>query len=757
MVGKGKSIVFLLLSIIVVIAGWYFFNTGKKREKKEKESSVENFVQQNQPTGPLVTIFRKEYDLEKLDGIVNPGLISKSVACSGTQSSEMNPEIEYGINLEFPLENIPGGSNLLEAKISAAVLTEDAGEAQWVLEIRDQAQKILFWNSVLIAPGKHNWDTLEFSFALPIEHLNSSHSLKFYPWNKSLKSLWIDNINLRLIGTASGIRSSNRDFKKVNYFLSYEEGEELTDEGCITEDIARTGNRSTFLKGNDSYSNSFTKTIREITEDTLRRVSLGVWIYPEQKNPFLMLVVTIKNASGQTVFWEGRSSEKLEFSAKKWQKYNAEIAIPPDKRKEIKPDDEVVIYLWNRSPIKVYADDLEIVYGDELTKRGLLPYADMNLSSRENYTFDRLHGPFRINYLNNIQLNNTGYLVKDGNQKFGNFFPTDEIITLNSAIIQSDLLLSISNNKFELFRWCAEAAKFIFLGQSNPFALLEKSTKLFSIDHDGDGSSEVLAVNETKSSLYKLNPTSSSSCSNTLDNLSCNVVWEGEFDSDNYLLVNDFNGDGKEDILSVDISSQKWDLINFQNKGWVILASGNFPVNCFSRTSAVSAGHFIPSNKNTQLLIAYDDNLKDACLVFEFNKITNSFKEISGPKDLYLTQIFSSGMKLFNTNVDDDVQDELLIFNRNWQFDMKLIDCDSKGFYVSSSVDFKGYQNSCNPKYYEIVKPLVGKFTDTNHHNILMVLNNCADKKYDGNSCSTYGGSPDLPDQIQLYDLKLYY
>ncbi len=748
-----KTIFILLVAVIIAALVYYSY---KRSKPKKQEVNSEVSVQKENENQNLITVFRKEYDLEKLDGIENAGLVTKAKACSGMQSTEMNPEIEYGINLLFPLDIIPGGTNIIEAKISAAVWTEDAGDAQWVLEVRDPDQKTLFWNSALFTPGKHVWDTLDFSFQLPPEFLNRANSFKFYPWNKSFKSIWVDNICVNFIGTAKGRNGKRVDYKSVNYFLNYEEESLLTDQGSLTDERARSGTHSTVVRGNNSYSNSFGKIIREISDDTLRRVSLVVWIYPQQRNPSLTLVVTVKNASGETVFWDGKSSEKLEFAAGEWQKFTAEILIPPDKRKLIKSTDEVVVYLWNRSSIKVFADDLEIVYGDESARPGLLPFADMNLSSRESYSFDRLHGPYRINYLENISLNNKDYLASDGTEKFGKLFPDDEIILLKSKIGQEDLLLHLRGNAIEMFRWCEKNSAFVLLGRSKKMTALNAGTIIYAFDSDGDGNSEVLAINDHKGSLISLSPESYTSCTNNYSALTNNILWEGEIDSNSYHLVDDFSGDGKDEWLSVNMDTQTWQLKIFQNDHWVVKGNGVFPANSFSSTSAICSGNFIPANKKTQLLLSYRDNSKNVSVIYEYNSTAENFRQTSGTKESYLTQIFSPGMKLFKTNIDGDLQDEILTFNHDWRFNMKIVDCDARGFYVLSALDFKGYQNSCNPKFYEVSKPIVGNLTGAKNDNLMMVLRNCADKKFDGSSCVVYGGSPDLPDQIQMYFLKIF-
>ncbi len=755
MVKKIRMVVIILLAIFFTVSGIYFYH--KSFTKKTDLNSTEQ-LQPVANSEPLTTVFRKEYDLEKSDGIENAATIDDSKSCSGKRSCRLNSEREYGVNLIFPIGSIPGGSGLVEVKITAAIWTNDPGEAQWVLEVIDAGKKSISWISEPLPPGKYNWDTVEFSFTLPENLMNESNSLKFYPWNKSLKDIWIDNICVNFIGHSqlpAGARFSERE---VNFTFDLESDSGLEDTKDLSEVIAHSGLKSSLMNGKDTYSASIIKTIYDVTVGPLRKVSASVWLYPEKENPDAVLALTITDNNKETVFWEGKATEKLNFKAKTWQKLNLVIPVPDEIQSQLRPEDQVTVYVWNRSRMKIYADDFEIVYGEALDHPGLLPNADMNLKSRKEYQFDRYHPPYRNNYLQYLDLNNDNstFLSVEGNGKQGNLFPQEEIISLKLKSGNEDLLVHLFSSTLEIFQWCVDKNSFQLIGSDANLPFPTNGTDLFAVDLDGDGQSEIFAVNGIKGWLVEVNFVSAHPCSNGTGNFQLASLWEGTVPAHSMQLFADFNNDRKEEWLSVDTSDASWTMNQYQNHSWVVKGSGAFPLSVFSTQSSSVCGYFIPGKMNLQLLTVYTENKKIKSKIYEYNSAEKEFKLYQGMKEDDLALIFLPGDQLIKMNLDNDSQDELLLYRNDWRFDMKMIDCDKNGFYIASQIDFQNYPASCNPKFYEINKPVYGKFVPGTEGNLLMVLRNCADLKFDGKSCSSYGGSVNLPDQLQMYSLKMY-
>lgn len=741
------------MTMIIVVTSLYF---TKLRHFKGEESSQPVQVQQEQKQGISTTLYRREFDLEKIVGSENSGLITEAKASSGTHSCELNPEFEYGVNLDFPIANIPGAQGLTEAKISSAIWTDDPGGAQWVLEIMDKENKSIFWNAVSIPSGSYRWDTLEFNFQLPPEFVKLENSLKFYPWNKNRKTIWIDNINVSLIGVTN--LSMSDSFKQHNYFFGFEPNEDIDHEHGLTDKISRTGKWSTWMSGKDSYSMSIVKKVADVTNDTLRKISGSVWLYPEGSKPDVVLVITVKRMNGETIFWEGKATGELQFRSGSWQKFNMEINIPDDKRRSILLSDELIFYMWNRSNVKVYADDLELVFGEEGTRPGMLPYADMNLTSRQSYSFSRYHGPYRVNYIKAVDLQNSKltYLASNGNENFGELFPGQEILALPSKQDSQDRFLTLTGSGLELFEWCNKAKQFRLSGVINDVSFESGKTILYSIDVDGIGSSEILAVKNAKAQLLKIEPDRSVECRNNSANIPFEILVEMPIDTQSVIQVADFNADGKEDLLFINRLTGAWTIQTFHQQSWKQLSKGSFPRECFESSTTQLIGRFIPSNSNLQFLVNSTKDNKNTSYFFEYISSLSAFRSIQFNKEDHLSDLFRPGAKMMRVNVDNDLEDEILLLEQDTGFDLKVIDCDKKGFQILSRIEFMNYPKNCNPKFYEWSKLICGNFIQSDKAQLLFVLRNCLDEKFAGYSCLTYGGPKDLPDQIQMYSLKLY-
>jgi hypothetical protein len=89
--------------------------------------------------------------------------------------------------------------------------------------------------------------------------------------------------------------------------------------------------------------------------------------------------------------------------------------------------------------------------------------------------------------------------------------------------------------------------------------------------------------------------------------------------------------------------------------------------------------------------------------------------------------------------------------NTDWRLDLKLMQPDKDGYTIIGNIDFKGYPDDHNPKYYEFVKIVAGKFTDPKQSSLLVMMRNCADDHFNGIHCKEYENIAALPNSTQLY------
>jgi len=95
-------------------------------------------------------------------------------------------------------------------------------------------------------------------------------------------------------------------------------------------------------------------------------------------------------------------------------------------------------------------------------------------------------------------------------------------------------------------------------------------------------------------------------------------------------------------------------------------------------------------------------------------------------------------------------KNQTLKLDRSWRFDLKLIENN----IILGNIEFKGYPNDYNPKYYEFIKLVPGNFLSSKQTSLIVVMCNCADPDFSGEHCNQIEDLPFLPNSIQLYSTE---
>lgn len=192
------------------------------------------------------------------------------------------------------------------------------------------------------------------------------------------------------------------------------------------------------------------------------------------------------------------------------------------------------------------------------------------------------------------------------------------------------------------------------------------------------------------------------------------IVWESTnaddptWNDNNQAYSGDFNNDGKCDVLMLNKKNNNWTLIDFDGKNWNVLTKGNEK----------------ELNKNW---------------IKKNNSVPSA--EIFNPSDILLPG-----------NYIGDTKEELLKLNFDWRSDLKVIEQDKGDYTILGTIDFKGYPNDYNPKYYEFVKIVPGKFIDPTQSSLLIMMRNCADDGFNGIHCDQFENVTYLPNSTQIYN-----
>lgn len=463
---------------------------------------------------------------------------------------------------------------------------------------------------------------------------------------------------------------------------------------------AHSGKIACELTGGKEFGPSVVKKVGDISTQPLKQVGASVWVYPLSDNCGVVLTATITNSKNESVFWDGKSSENLNFPKNKWTKINALYHFPADK---IKPEDILQINIWNKGKTDVWIDDIEVVYGETAEKRGSPATIDANTIYENHFVSQKNKPPFPVTYFHKKEINNN-------NSTFINVDKTkpNNDLSPNAEYLVGDFI-SDKNNLDELF------------------CIKNNSLTFFQFD-------------ETKQQFK-----------NELE-LPLSSEEQRVWTKDVKKFVGDFNSNGRTDILLIQAANNHWTLAELKNKSLVTITEGAFKgvsTEWFNEMYHPFVSRIFTDNKAEALTMLSNTN----CYTLQLNKLKNTLEEKTNPLSTNDTGLFRMTNSVYEGVFTGDGKTSFLKLANDWRFDLKMLTKDSEGFIITNTIDFSGYINDYNPKYYEILKIVAGNFTSKNKTSLLILMGNCGDERFDGNNCKQIEELPYLPSSTQLYEL----
>jgi hypothetical protein len=198
------------------------------------------------------------------------------------------------------------------------------------------------------------------------------------------------------------------------------------------------------------------------------------------------------------------------------------------------------------------------------------------------------------------------------------------------------------------------------------------------------------------------------------------------------------------------------------------------------------AGHFSSINDGLDDLLIVRTNGLNEC--FHFSKDKGCFEKvpiatppgkqadpclIENPgKGLYVVKTYDPGKKgyvslfsgktigadtlkpsdhLFLGITDARGKSHQFRYNRDWRYDFKEILFNDTTFQILANIDFTGYELDHNPKYYEALTIVTGKFFSPSSISFCVVAGNCRKAKGTTN-CKEWANLPELPDKVQFFN-----
>lgn len=586
-------------------------------------------------------------------------------------------------------------------------------------------------------------------------------------------------------------------------FLSEFFNIENNNEGFVSAEKALSGKHSCKLSKEVEFGISVSKFAKDIpTFNNLKNISIKFNAFWGNENPDALYVLSIDDSKGKNVFWDGKPI--LYSKTNDWIESTIDFVVPAE---FLSPDNRIVVYPWNRNKKVFYVDDITIdfigtaIYAEGSTNQSeksniFLDFeTEAGFSGADNVKETTAHSGKRSCDLSGGK--EYGPALNKKLNEFGSAFPG--IVNLSMWVYplvdnpNTVLVASVISSKNESVFWEGKSTE----NKSFPKNTWTKINAYFKLPIEKFNSEDVLGVSvwnkgktdvivddieivygkgpERRGKESKIDPISIyekrfvaeknkppfqtiyfekqeignkngrsltppdpkvSTCSfspndeffvgdffpdkNNLDEILCissdgckglyvysveekrfNNLWQKARLDDSIwffwdkcsIYSGNFNSDNKQDVLLVEKQNNNWEIINFNGKEWLTVSKGNNPKK-----------EWLNKNKN----------------------------ETTFPGNYF-------GYK-----------QTILKRNNEWRFDLKLMD----GNNILGNVDFKGYPNDYNPKYYEFVKLVPGNFLSSKQTSLLVVMCNCGDADFSGLTCKQIEDLSYLPNSVQLYSIE---
>ena len=596
----------------------------------------------------------------------------------------------------------------------------------------------------------------------------------------------------------------------LNEFFDFENN----DGAFVSADVFSSGKKSCQLSPQIEYGISVTKIMKDIPSfQNLKSLTVSFNCQFRKDNPDALYVLSIDDGSGKNIHWDGQPI--VLKSKNEWSTSSINFEIAPEFLNET---NKISVYPWNRNKKDFFIDDVSIDYKGitvfNSTEKSVAAEksnlyfdfeTDTPVSGSENIKVTKAHSGTRAFDLSGGK--EYGPSVTKKLSELGNPFPKkismsawiyplsdNPNLVLTGSVVNSKNETvywegkSTENKSFQKNQWTKINASYflpveklaaedilgagiwnkgktdviiddleIVYGESadrrgrastiDPKAIYEKrfigeknkppfqtiffdkqeinNGDIFSITpkHKPNGTenfspNDVYLVGDFFPDKYNLEEIicfkekSRGMFSYSPESKQFNKLWENTvaadplWNSNNNAYPGDFNSDGKTDILLVDKKTNTWKILNFNGKEWILVSEGKDPKKEWI------------SNKKTNVagIITPDD-------------------------------------KLFPGNYTEEKQ-TFLKLNTEWRFDLKLLEKEDFEYLIIGNVDFKGYPKDYNPKYFEFVKLITGKFLSKEKTSVLIVMCNCADADFSGMKCDQIENLPFLPNSVQLYNIS---
>lgn len=561
-------------------------------------------------------------------------------------------------------------------------------------------------------------------------------------------------------------------------------GLENNGEAFVTSTKAASGTKSCMFSENIEFGVGLTKLVKDIpSSNNLKNISIRFKGLFEKGDPDALYVLSIDNKEGKNIFWDGKPI--VHNKSMVWTEQALDFKIAPE---FLIPENKIAVYPWNRNKKVFYLDDITVDYiGTAAYKAPSANHAESSnlffdfeteagLSAADNVKETTAHSGKRACDLSGGK--EYGPSINKKLSEIGSSFPVK--ISLSVWIYpltdkpNTLLVVSAVNSKNETVFWDGEGTE----NKSFPKNTWTKINASFTLPVEKFNPDDVLGVsiwNKGKTGVVvdDIEIVYGESAErrgekSTVDPISIyekrfkseknkppfkTIYFEKQeignelnvFSSDDFFAVGNFNNDEKgiDEILCIGKNKQAMYTYDQSIKGFKKIWENKI----VGDQMWDKDNFYMGSIRNGKTSIIIQSKNKSEALILNFDG--KNWNRVEEQKVIPPPSSSTNSVCQYSGKYTAD-KNQVLKLDISWRFDLKLIEND----VVLGNVDFKGYPNDYNPKYYEFVKLVPGNFLSKNQTSLLVVMCNCADANFSGEKCNQIEDLPFLPNSVQLYNFS---
>jgi len=510
---------------------------------------------------------------------------------------------------------------------------------------------------------------------------------------------------------------------------------------------AHSGEYSVKAFGQNTYSVTVERTIREVGMENMKAAALSAWIYvlPTTNEVKGSMVFSVINDKGESACWQSIGVNDPEVPRGRWFKISGVFDLSA---MTFKPENKIKVYFWNNSHTDILIDDYRVVLGSEPVRRGDSTWADMTRPSAFTPQFN--FPPFRVESLEKV--------TQISLPKPADIGPGDQVVAGNFQNTGNDgLFLVREDGSAGAFVFCPEKREFrkVIVDNTSFLAGLGRINKIFSGKFLSTGGDQVVICGSKGWMLAALEPVANACSAAAPLHAGLKIIWKSTTPAA-VLCAGNFSGGQRSEILSVS-DDGLWQLMSFDQPGsgggaWRVVAEDRqSPVKEWvvkNRVVNLSAGRFLSHSATDQVLTVSHaaGEAKSGFTIRRFSTSRMKWEAVYPEKHDFcgktigLDTLKTSDI-FFAISSGDGGDGGVLRYNRDWRFDLKEISFNDSTFAIRNSLDFHGYTLDHNPKYYESLILIPGHFLSGSGTSFVAVGHMTKGEHYDAT----------LPDFTDLY------